>query len=223
MCRAPDLPAIRSCSVGGIPDAGIRATFWRHRTSTQAGTCRRPSRPARSSISPASAFSSATPRVASAGSARSTSPRAASSRRRKSRPGTEGLGTGFLNVIGPGSTLRLTGGARSTSSTSASWGTGVVTVANGGLIACASVAACAFTAIGNGAGSTGTLAINGGCGQRGWGHSRSAQGTLSRASARRAPIRLCDALDHERRRSSRPRASTQSRTTVAKLDKSPAT
>ena len=75
--------------------------------------------------------------------------------------GTGGLGTGFVNVTGAGSTVHLTGGA-SNGLDIGSWGTGIVTVANGGLIACASVAACAFSAIGNGAGSTGTLAINGG-------------------------------------------------------------
>jgi T5SS/PEP-CTERM-associated repeat protein len=77
-------------------------------------------------------------------------------------PGVGGLGTGFVNVTGAGSTIRLTGGAAFNGLDVGSWGTGVVTVANGGLIACASVAACAFNTIGNAAGSTGTLAINGG-------------------------------------------------------------
>ena len=77
-------------------------------------------------------------------------------------PGTGGLGTGFVNVTGAGSTVNLTGGAASNGLDIGSWGTGVVTVSNGGLIACASVAACAFNTIGNAAGSTGTLAINGG-------------------------------------------------------------
>lgn len=77
-------------------------------------------------------------------------------------PGTGGLGTGFVNVTGAGSTIRLTGGATNNGLDIGSWGTGIVTVASGGLIACATVAACAFNNIGNGAGSTGTLAINGG-------------------------------------------------------------
>ena len=92
-------------------------------------------------------------------------------------PGTGGLGTGFVNVTGAGSIVNLTGGAAFNGLDIGSWGTGVVTVSNGGAIACASVAACAFNAIGNGAGSTGTLAINGGS-VTGWGNSRSARGTL---------------------------------------------
>lgn len=76
--------------------------------------------------------------------------------------GFGGLGTGFVNVTGAGSTIRLTGGAANNGLDIGSWGSGVLTVANGGLITCASVAACAFNAIGNGAGSTGTLSINGG-------------------------------------------------------------
>lgn len=77
-------------------------------------------------------------------------------------PGTGGLGTGFVNVSGPGSTVNLTGGGVANGLDIASWGTGVVTVSNGGTIACATIAACAIVGIGNGAGSTGTLSINGG-------------------------------------------------------------
>ena len=76
--------------------------------------------------------------------------------------GTGGLGTGFFNVTGAGSTVNLTGGATNNGLDIGSWGTGVVSVANGGLIACASVAACPFSNIGNGAGSTGTMTINSG-------------------------------------------------------------
>ena len=77
-------------------------------------------------------------------------------------PGTGGLGTGFVNVTGAGSRINLTGGAASNGLDIGSWGTGVVNVSNGGLIACATVAACAFNGIGDAAGSTGTLSINGG-------------------------------------------------------------
>jgi T5SS/PEP-CTERM-associated repeat protein len=77
-------------------------------------------------------------------------------------PGVGGLGIGFVNVTGAGSIIHLTGGAPSNGLDIGSWGTGVVTVAGGGQIVCASVAACPFNDIGNGAGSTGTLAINGG-------------------------------------------------------------
>jgi len=77
-------------------------------------------------------------------------------------PGTGGLGTGFVTVTGAGSTVNLTGGAAFNGLDIGSWGTGVVTVSNGGRIACASVASCLFSTIGNAAGSTGTLAINGG-------------------------------------------------------------
>ena len=77
-------------------------------------------------------------------------------------PGTGGLGTGFVNVTGPGSTVNLTGGGTFNGLDIGSWGTGVMTVSNGGLVACASVAACAFNNIADAAGSTGTLAINGG-------------------------------------------------------------
>jgi T5SS/PEP-CTERM-associated repeat protein len=76
--------------------------------------------------------------------------------------GTGGLGTGFVTVTGAGSTVNLTGGAAFNGLDIGSWGTGIVTVSNGGTIACASVAACAFNTIGNAAGSTGTLSINGG-------------------------------------------------------------
>ena len=76
--------------------------------------------------------------------------------------GVGGLGTGFVNVIGAGSIIRLTGGAAFNGLDIGSWGTGTVTVANGGSIACASTLACAFNVVGNAAGSTGTLAINGG-------------------------------------------------------------
>ena len=77
-------------------------------------------------------------------------------------PGVGGLGTGFVNVTGAGSRINLTGGGAFNGLDIGSWGTGIVTVSNGGLIACASVAACAFNGIGNAAGSTGTLSINGG-------------------------------------------------------------
>ena len=112
-------------------------------------------------------------------------------------PGTGGLGTGFVNVTGAGSTVHLTGGAAFNGLDIGSWGTGVVTVANGGLIACASVAACAFNTIGNAAGSTGTLAINGGS-VTGLGQLAVGAG-LPPARLRHARRQhLCDALDHQR-------------------------
>src|SRR5947209_7197246 len=55
--------------------------------------------------------------------------------------GTGGLGTGFVNVTGPGSTIRLTGGGANNGLDIGSWGTGIVTVASGGSIACASTLA----------------------------------------------------------------------------------
>lgn len=78
-------------------------------------------------------------------------------------PGVGGLlGTGFVTVDGAGSVIHLTGGGAFNGLDIGSWGTGVVTVSNGGSIACASPLACPFNDIGNAAGSTGTLAINGG-------------------------------------------------------------
>jgi T5SS/PEP-CTERM-associated repeat protein len=76
--------------------------------------------------------------------------------------GTGGVGTGFLNITGAGSVLHLAGpSSPNVGFIVGQWGTGIVTVANGGLIDCASGLAC-FGLIGNAAGSTGTLAINGG-------------------------------------------------------------
>jgi T5SS/PEP-CTERM-associated repeat protein len=77
-------------------------------------------------------------------------------------PGIGGLGVGTVTVDGAGSVINLTGGASNNGLDIGSWGTGTVTVSNGGLIACASPLACQFNAIGNAAGSTGTLEINGG-------------------------------------------------------------
>ena len=77
-------------------------------------------------------------------------------------PGVGGLGVGFVLVDGAGSVINLTGGASNNGLDIGSWGTGTVTVSNGGLIACSSTLACPFNSIGNAAGSTGTLAINGG-------------------------------------------------------------
>lgn len=77
-------------------------------------------------------------------------------------PGIGGLGIGFVNVTGAGSRINLTGGGTFNGLDVGSWGTGTVTVSNGGSIACATVAACAFNAVGNAAGSNGTLVINGG-------------------------------------------------------------
>lgn len=77
-------------------------------------------------------------------------------------PGVGGLGVGFVTVDGTGSVINLTGGAAFNGLDIGSWGTGTVTVSNGGRIACASTLACQFNTIGNAAGSTGTLAINGG-------------------------------------------------------------
>ena len=94
--------------------------------------------------------------------------------------------------------MNLTGGAAFNGLDVGSWGTGIVTVANGGLITCASVAACAFNTIGNGAGSTGTLAINGGS-VTGLGQLAVGVGSV-RARLRHARRQHHgDALDHQRR------------------------
>ena len=77
-------------------------------------------------------------------------------------PGIGGLGNGSVTVNGAGSAIKLTGGAAANGLDIGSWGTGTVTVSNGGLIACASVAACQFNSIGTAAGSSGILAISGG-------------------------------------------------------------
>lgn len=77
-------------------------------------------------------------------------------------PGIGGLGVGTVSVSGAGSVINLTGGNSNNGLDIGSWGTGTVTVSNGGAIACASTLACQFNNIGNAAGSTGTLAINGG-------------------------------------------------------------
>jgi T5SS/PEP-CTERM-associated repeat protein len=77
-------------------------------------------------------------------------------------PGTGGLGIGVVTVTDPGSIIHLTGGGTFNGLDVGSWGTGTVTVSNGGQIACSSPLACAFSDIGNGAGSNGTLAIDGG-------------------------------------------------------------
>jgi T5SS/PEP-CTERM-associated repeat protein len=77
-------------------------------------------------------------------------------------PGTGGLGVGVVTVNGPGSIIHLTGGGTFNGLDVGSWGTGAVMVSNGGQIACSSPVACAFSDIGNGAGSNGTLTINGG-------------------------------------------------------------
>ena len=87
----------------------------------------------------------------------------------------------------PAASSNLTGGAASNGLDIGSWGTGIVTVSNGGTIACASVAACPFNTIGNGAGSTGTLSINAGSvSGLGSTHGR-AGGPAGPASARQAP------------------------------------
>ena len=76
--------------------------------------------------------------------------------------GYGGLGVGTVTVTGAGSVINLTGGGLFNGLETGSWGTGTVTVSNGGLIACSTAAACPFNPIGLAAGSTGTLAINGG-------------------------------------------------------------
>ena len=73
-----------------------------------------------------------------------------------------GQGTGFVTVNGAGSALNLAGGAGTSGFDVGSWGNGTLTISNGGLIACATVAACQFNSIGNAAGSTGRLEIVGG-------------------------------------------------------------
>ena len=76
--------------------------------------------------------------------------------------GIGGLGVGFATVDGAGSVITLTGGAAFNKLDIGSWGTGTLTVSNGGLITCSTPLACPFNQIGNSAGSNGTLAINGG-------------------------------------------------------------
>ena len=76
--------------------------------------------------------------------------------------GTGGLGNGFLNIVGPGSVVHLAGPAASNVGLIAGqFGIGVVSVASGGSIDCASGLSC-FAVIGNAAGSTGTFSINAG-------------------------------------------------------------
>jgi T5SS/PEP-CTERM-associated repeat protein len=77
-------------------------------------------------------------------------------------PGIGGLGTGIVTVTGAGSTINLTGGGASNGLDVGSWGTGTMTVSNGGRVVCASPLACPFSDIGNAAGSNGTLTIDGG-------------------------------------------------------------
>ena len=77
-------------------------------------------------------------------------------------PGIGGLGVGQVTVSGANSVINLTGGAAANGLDIGSWGTGTVTVSNGGRIACSTPTVCGFSSIGNAAGSTGTLAINGG-------------------------------------------------------------
>jgi T5SS/PEP-CTERM-associated repeat protein len=76
--------------------------------------------------------------------------------------GFGGSGVGTVSVSGAGSVINLTGGATNNGLDIGSWGTGTVTVSNGGLIACSSAASCLVNDIGNGAGSTGLLSISGG-------------------------------------------------------------
>lgn len=76
--------------------------------------------------------------------------------------GWGGLGTGTVNVTGAGSSVLLTGGASSNGLDIGSWGTGSMTVSNGGQVQCPSTLGCAFNDIGNAAGSVGTLSINAG-------------------------------------------------------------
>ena len=104
------------------------------------GDVARRSRRRRWSISPASASSSATPRAASAGFGTVNVTAGGILTAAQIVPGIGGLGTGFVNVTGAGSTVNLTGGAAFNGLDIGSWGTGVVTVSNGGQIACASVA-----------------------------------------------------------------------------------
>jgi T5SS/PEP-CTERM-associated repeat protein len=76
--------------------------------------------------------------------------------------GIDGLGTGIVTVTGAGSTINLTGGGAFNGLDVGSWGTGTMTVSNGGRVICSSPLACPFSDIGNAAGSTGTLNIDGG-------------------------------------------------------------
>ena len=77
-------------------------------------------------------------------------------------PGIGGLGVGIVSVTGPTSVVNLTGGAVFNGLDIGSWGNGTMTVANGATVACLSPLACSFNNIGNAAGSTGLLDVNGG-------------------------------------------------------------
>jgi T5SS/PEP-CTERM-associated repeat protein len=76
--------------------------------------------------------------------------------------GSEGQGIGVVIVSGSGSVINLTGGSTFNKLDIGSWGTGTMTVSNGGLVTCSTPLACPVNQIGNGAGSTGTLVVNGG-------------------------------------------------------------
>ena len=76
--------------------------------------------------------------------------------------GNGGLGTGIVSVTGVDSVINLTGGAALNKLEVGAWGTGTMTVSNGGQVICSSTLACPFNQITNAAGSTGTLEIDGG-------------------------------------------------------------
>ncbi len=130
-------------------------------------------------------------------------------------PGIGGLGNGVVTVTGAGSVINLTGGGAFNGLDIGSWGTGTMTVSSGGQIVCSSPLACPFNTIGNAAGSTGTLAINGG--------SVSGLGPLT-VGARHAAVRLRhagrqhdrNADDHERRNALDAPARASSLPTVAR-------
>jgi fibronectin-binding autotransporter adhesin len=77
-------------------------------------------------------------------------------------PGIGGLGEGIVTVSGAGSIINLTGGAAYNGLDIGSWGIGTMTVSNGATVTCSSPLSCSYSSIGNAAGSTGQLRINGG-------------------------------------------------------------
>lgn len=77
--------------------------------------------------------------------------------------GMGSLGSGTVNVTGTGSVLNLAGNlSYAYGLYVGSWGSGTMTVADGGRVVCVTVASCALSSIGNGAGSSGTLNIRAG-------------------------------------------------------------
>ena len=113
-------------------------------------------------------------------------------------PGIGGLGTGVVNVTGTGSIINLTGGGALNGLDIGSWGTGTLTVSSGGQIVLLVAAGLPVQWHRQRAGSTGTLAINGGF-VSGLGSLTVGQGTLISGFGTPGASTTRDADDHERR------------------------